>query len=173
VSTEREQIAAAFERNATRVVLFLVSRYRLSSDEAMDVVHDVFSSLLERAGRGELPRDNPHLLNYILAAARSRAIDLARKEARHRRNESVLLSAIQGTPAPGADAQLILHEQQALLRQAIEELGEPYREIFKMLIYRELSLADIARERNLSLGSIYTQYARGVERLRKILRRGA
>lgn|GEM_PF-4801427 len=162
------QITAAFRDLGPRVALLLMHRYRLTYEDAVDVVHDVLSSLLSRSR--DLPFDDPdHLRNYIIRAAHSRAIDVARRELRHRKHEDVLMSALAPAGEPSALDRVIVDEQRKRLREAIASLNEPYHSIFTALLYDELSLADIARKLGISAGSIYTQYARGVERLRSLL----
>jgi RNA polymerase sigma factor (sigma-70 family) len=171
VSDIERQIATVFSELAPRLALLLMNRYRLSRDEAADLVQNVFLSLLDRSARDALPSYEPeHLRNYIIRAAHSRAIDAMRREARHRKYEDVLLSTLTFF-ATGTDAEerVIQDQQRQMLREAIDNVGEPYRAIFKLLIYEELSLASIARRLDVSLGSIYTQYARGVEKLRSLV----
>lgn len=163
------QITAAFRDLAPRVALLLVHRYRLTPEDAVDVVHDVLSSLLSRWR--DLTFDDPdHLRNYIIRAAQSRAIDLTRRELRHRKHEGVLMSALVPAGESSALDRVIADEERKRLQEAIASLSEPYRSIFTALLYDELSLADIARKLGISAGSIYTQYGRGIEKLRSLLR---
>lgn len=163
------QITAAFRELAPRVALLLMHRYRLTREDAVDVIQDVFSSLLSR--QRELTSYDPdHLRNYIIRAAHSRAIDATRRELRHRKHEDVLISALVSADAQSTLERIIDDEQRKRLREAIASLNEPYHSIFISLLYDELSLADIARKLDISPGSIYTQYARGIEKLRSLLR---
>ena len=165
-----EQIAGAFEQVAARVALFVAVRYGLTPEESQDVVHDVFSALIDRASRGEIASREPeHWQNYIIAAAQSRAIDALRGRSRVRKNEAILLSSILSGEREAVEARMIAAERQASLRQAIEALPPRYRRIFELLLDRELSLAEVARVLGISPGTIYTQYARGIEKLRRAL----
>ncbi len=148
-----------------------MNRYRLTQDEAADLVQNVFLSLLDRAARDALRSYEPeHLRNYIIRAAHSRAIDAVRRDARHRKHEDVLLSTlIRSATSEDSEERVIKEQQREMLREAIETVGEPYHSIFKLLIYKQLSLVSIAQELGVSLGSIYTQYGRGVEKLRSLV----
>lgn len=165
-----EDIIRVFPPLAPRVTLKLMAHNGASREEAVDAVHEVFADLLDRARHGTLsPRigDAEHLRSYIAAAALHRLIDERRKSGRVLSNETVIWTAA----APGnLEQALISAEQSALLRGAIERLPQPYRKIFELLLDEELSLVQIARRIGSKKGSIYTQYARGVARLRKLLR---
>ena len=163
------QIAAAFRALAPRVALLLMRRYGLTMDDALDAVQNVFTSLLAQEQRFE-SYEPAHLRNYIIRAAHSRALDATRRELRFRKHEDVLLSALLLDTGPTIETRMVDDERRRALREGIGTLGEPYASIFKLLIYEELSLAEIAERLNISLGSIYTQYSRGVEKLRSMLR---
>ena len=165
-----EDIIRVFPSLAPRVALKLMAQHGASREEAFDAVHEVFANLLYRAKFGTLPthfEDDEHLRSHIAASAKHRLIDQRRKSGRMLSHETVLWSAA----APGnLEQELISSEQSTLLRGAIAQLSQPYRKIFELLLDEELSLVQIARRIGSKEGSIYTQYARGLVRLRKLLR---
>jgi RNA polymerase sigma-70 factor (ECF subfamily) len=73
-------------------------------------------------------------------------------------------------PAETDPAQLALRtERAALVRAAVANLDEPYREVVALRFFSELSLAEIADEAGRPLGTVKTQLHRGLQRLRRTL----
>lgn len=165
-----EDIIRVFPPLAPRIALKLIVQHGASREEAVDAVQDVFANLLDRARRGKFPPhidDDEHLRSYIATAAKHRLIDERRKSGRALSHETVIWCAA----APGNfEEELISAEQSARLRDAVQQLTHPYRVIFELLLDEELSIAEIARRIGSKEGSIYTQYARGLAKLRKALR---
>lgn len=60
-------------------------------------------------------------------------------------------------------------ERQRLLRLAVANLPEPYREVVALRFFAELSLLQIARSTGRPLGTVKTQLHRGLARLRERL----
>ena len=74
-------------------------------------------------------------------------------------------------PDPPADATLEEIEEQALVRQALERLGDRCRRLLWHLFYKHepLSYADLARDLGMPEGSIGPTRARCLEKLRGVL----
>ena len=165
-----EDLVRVYPLLAPRVAFKLMAQDGASHEEAVDAVNDVFADLLGRARRDKLPLgigNGEHLRSYIARSAKNRLIDRHRKSVRMLAHESVIWSAA----APGdLEQELISAEQSALLWTAIEKLSQPYRKIFELLLTEELPLIDIAERIGSKKGSIYTQYARGLAKLRRLLR---
>lgn len=156
-----------------RLVLFLSYRYQISSELAYDIIHDVFTRLLagstpELLGELLAEGNEQRLERYLLAGVANRYVDEIRRA--RRLKETALLRTILTEHSPSIEAQLATEEEAARLREALGRLPEPYRRIFRLFLTEELSLAEIAERLNTPLGSIYTQFRRGIARLRTILR---
>jgi RNA polymerase sigma-70 factor (ECF subfamily) len=166
-SSVDDDVAIAFRKLAARFALLVASRFSTGPDAAFDIVHDTFVKVLLRKRAGEpLPLTEQYLWRMIS----NRAIDVLRAGTRRRVNEIALWLASSESPVETVERDLISGEQSKRLNEAIAQLPEQYRQIFELMLAQELSLADIARRLDVSLGSIYTQYQRGLEKLRSLLR---
>ena len=100
-----------------------------------------------------------------------------RTAADHRRRRALrdLLSLRWGVeeasraPAPAVDAGVENAQQRALLEQALAVLPRRQREVLLLVFYHELTVEDAAAVMAIGIGSARQHYARGKERLRKIL----
>jgi len=165
-SAEDDDVAAAFRRVAARFALLVASRFSIGPEAAIDIVQDAFVKILLRKQEGiPLPLTDQYLWRMVS----NRAIDTVRSGIRRRKNEVALWLASSDAPIETIEAGLISIEQSERLNNALGQLSDPYRRIFELLLSEELSLAAIARRLDVSLGSIYTQYQRGLEKLRSLL----
>jgi len=73
--------------------------------------------------------------------------------------------------APGPDAALMNTEQAALMQQALEELGEPCREIIELRYFGDLSYVEIGRALRLNMKTVSSRLSRCLDRLEEIARR--
>ena len=74
-------------------------------------------------------------------------------------------------PSPDIDPALssVRAERATMLRRAVAELAEPYREIVSLRFFGGLTLDEIAHETGRPLGTVKTQLHRGLGRLRSAL----
>ena len=159
-----ESVARLTNDLGPRLTLVLVKRFRIELHAAQDLVQDVIAAILERRMfRGQ---DVANLEAYVTTVVINRAIDEYR---RVQRLNSALQMVQTGTPDPSAEEQLITDERAEALRRAVYDLPQPYYAIFTLLLERATSLAEVARELNISVNGIYTQYRRGLELLRQKL----
>lgn len=75
------------------------------------------------------------------------------------------------TAAPGPDAVVMNAEQAALMQQALEELGEPCREIIELRYFGDLSYDEIGRVLRLNVKTVSSRLSRCLDRLGQIARR--
>jgi RNA polymerase sigma factor (sigma-70 family) len=61
------------------------------------------------------------------------------------------------------------YDHRDMLRRALAELGRSQREIVVLRYWEDLSVAEVADVLNLSTGTVKSQSARGLERLREQL----
>lgn len=174
--------SAAFERLTVlclklgpAVTLLMSKKFKFPEAVAEDALQNVFVKLAVRLRRGQglevlEAGDEADFLRYLARAVFHECLSHARFLSAQHRKEAALLDLIQ--PEPAALDSVIDAESVSRLHSAISELGPPYGEIFSLLIEEGLSLAEIARRLDISAGSIYTQFQRGIARLREILARG-
>jgi RNA polymerase sigma factor (sigma-70 family) len=166
-SSADDEVAAAFRRLAARFALLITLRFSISPEAAVDIIQDAFLKILLRRQEGT---PVPMTDQYLWTMVSNRAIDTLRSGTRRRQNEVALWLASSDASAQTVEEGLISIEQSQRLNHALDQLPEPYRRIFELLLGEELSLAAIARRLGVSLGSIYTQHRRGLEKLRSLLR---
>jgi RNA polymerase sigma factor (sigma-70 family) len=135
---------------------------------AEEVVEDCFFQVWRQALRFDPARGSA--LAWVLAIARSRAIDLLRRESRYRHetldDEGV---AHMADDTPGADELLDSTRHQAALQQALLALNARSRQLVALAFFRGLSHEEIADQTALPLGTVKSQIRRALLALRERL----
>jgi RNA polymerase sigma-70 factor, ECF subfamily len=72
---------------------------------------------------------------------------------------------------PAPDVELMTAEKTALVRQALDELGEPCREIVELRYFGELSYEEISRTLALNPKTVSSRLSKCLDRLESIVRR--
>lgn len=105
-----------------RGVAIILDRHTNGRPEAEDLFQDTFRLALEKLRRGEL-REPAKLPGYLAQIARSLAIEHYRKTARRKTDadSDAVLAAV--SPATGPLSDLMDRENAALVRRAIQDLG--------------------------------------------------
>ncbi|MEJ6486966.1 sigma-70 family RNA polymerase sigma factor [Nostoc punctiforme UO1] len=138
-----------------------------SQPEAEDLTQEIFLSLWQR------PVDSAkhgHLMRYLIAMTRSRAIDKLRSRSRtlnlvQRWGQSV-------TAAPGAHTpveQAILNERSQQVRQALTQLSDQQRQVIELAYDAGLSQSEIAQQLHKPLGSVKSWTRQGLLKLKQLL----
>lgn len=73
--------------------------------------------------------------------------------------------------APGPDALLIASEQAAQLREALDQLGDPCREIIELRYFGELSYQEISLALGLNAKTVSSRLSKCLDRLEEIARK--
>jgi len=73
--------------------------------------------------------------------------------------------------APGPDALLIAAEQAALLREALDQLGDPCREIIELRYFGDLSYEEISIALGLNPKTVSSRLSKCLDRLEEIARK--
>lgn len=177
MNPDRGEMQEAMERFTKEFVaimppllLVLIRRFQVPKEVAEDAVQSAYVKLagkIQTEGRGSLPGSPEELGRYVYVVASRHCMDHFRLVSMERRREHALIQAI--SQVERIDAESVTDDEIRRLRSAVAGLGEPYGPIFMMLIEEGASLADIARKLGIKSGSIYSQYQRGIELLRKAL----
>lgn len=170
VDQDERALAALYD--ATFSCIFgIVKRIVRHTALAEEVVEDTYFQVWRQAVRFDLARG--HALTWLLAIARSRAIDALRHEARFR-HESVddETESDSGGDAGPSDELLDLARHQADLHQALMLLGAQPRQLVSLAFFRGLSHEEIAQQTCLPLGTVKSQIRRALLTLRQILGEG-
>lgn len=170
VDQDERALAALYDATFSRVfgiVRRIVGRVSL----AEEVVEDTYFQVWRQAVRFDPMRGTA--LSWLLAIARSRAIDALRHEARFR-HESLDDETGRDTAelAPTGDELLYLARQQAELHRALVRLGAQPRQLVSLAFFRGLSHEEIAQQTCLPLGTVKSQIRRALQTLRQLLGEG-
>lgn len=75
------------------------------------------------------------------------------------------------SPLPAPDENLVNAEQLALVRQALEQLGEPCREIIELRYFGDLSYEELSRTLRLNPKTVSSRLSKCLDRFEAIARR--
>jgi RNA polymerase sigma factor (sigma-70 family) len=165
-----ERALAALYDETSHHVFGLVRRMVRDASTAEEVVEDAYFQVWRQAVRFDPARGSA--LAWLLAIARSRALDALRHEARFRHDGQDMdnLPEIASEAAP-ADELLDLARHRADLHQAMMLLGTQPRQLVSMAFFRGLSHEEIAQQTQLPLGTVKSQIRRALLSLRQLLDR--
>ncbi len=167
VDQDERALAALYDATFSRV-FGLVQRIVRQPAMAEEVVEDTYFQVWRQAVRFDPARGKA--LTWLMAIARSRAIDAVRHEARHRHD-----ALDEGTgpepidEAPAADELLSMARHHADLHEALMRLGAQPRQLVSLAFFRGLSHEEIAHHTRLPLGTVKSQIRRALLTLRQIL----
>ena len=168
VERDERALAALYDHTLSRVY-GLVLRIVRQPACAEEVVEDTYFQVWRQAPRFDPARGRA--LSWLLAMARSRAIDALRREARFAHDA---LDADDG-PAAAADGAASVADLidgahgQALLQRALLDLGAQPRQLVALAFFRGLSHEEIAAQTALPLGTVKSQIRRSLITLRQRL----
>ena len=166
---ERDERALAALYDATFPCVFgLVQRIVRNAAMAEEVVEDAYFQVWRQAVRFDPARGRP--LAWVLAMARSRALDALRREARFRHGGLADdAQAEAASPGPPVDELLDLARHQSDLHRALMLLGAQPRQLVSLAFFRGLSHEEIAQHTRLPLGTVKSQIRRALQSLRQHL----
>jgi RNA polymerase sigma factor (sigma-70 family) len=167
VERDERALAALYDATLARVygvVLRIVHRPAL----AEEVVEDTYFQVWRQAVRFDAARGRA--LTWLLGMARSRAIDMLRREARYRHesldDEDATEPADDGA---GRDELLDVARSHAELHRALMLLNAQPRQLVALAFFRGLSHEEIASQTALPLGTVKSQIRRAMLTLRQAL----
>lgn len=171
VDQDERALAALYDATFSRV-FGLVHRIVRNTATAEEVVEETYFQVWRQAIRFDSRRGRP--LTWLLAMARSRAIDTLRCEARFQHepiadDETVYL--VGG--AAGLDELVDLARHRSELHAALMLLGAQPRQLVSLAFFRGLSHEEIAEQTLLPLGTVKSQIRRALISLRGILAPGS
>jgi RNA polymerase sigma-70 factor (ECF subfamily) len=159
----------AFERAyQTHVGRLRAVAYHVLHDReaAEDAVH---SALVRVWSAGSYRPERGALLPFLIACVRREAIDVARGSARRRARE---LRAVPDPVAPD-EIDAIDPIEAGRLRLALDGLPEAQREIIVRAYYAHRTLAEVAEESGLPLGTVKSRLSNALRRLHAALSGGS
>lgn len=161
-------LASLYDATAPRV-FGLVGRMVNDAALAEEVVEDTFWQVWRQATRFDALRGRP--LTWLLAMARSRAIDAIRRRERkaHVALDDDELAAVCDEQRPGPQESLAAQRGQQLLASALARLTPQPRQLISLAFFRGLTHEEIADCTGLPLGTVKSQIRRALQSLRQSL----
>jgi RNA polymerase sigma-70 factor (ECF subfamily) len=155
---DAEAFAAIYDRHAG-TLLAVAQRLLSRSDEALDLLHDVFLEAWQRVREYDASRSAPR--TWLIIRLRSRALD---RRARAARGVSV---AEQLEAMPRAAS--VFGERQLEVARALRELDDDVRSVLELTYFEGLTALEISERDGSPVGTVRSRLARGLEQLRKNL----
>lgn len=160
-----------FKNYYRTLVVFAVSRYGISNDEAEDVVQDIFIKIWNKNDHIEASK----VKSLLYTSVRNGAIDLIRAKKRHGAmefglvEESMSLNETMETTMIDFEYEVERSEKIRAIYVAIESLPKKCKEIFKKIYFEEKDYSTVALEMNLSVNTVKVQMFRAYTKLRSML----
>lgn len=143
-------------------------RKLLQTADIEDIVQDILLSL--HAVRATYDPNRP-FLPWLLAITRNRLVDNTRRYARLAANE-VAVEHLPETFSEDSTNKIVeRHDDEVMLRRAVEDLPKGQRAAVEMLKLRELSLKEAAAASGMSISALKVAVHRGIKGLRARLRK--
>jgi RNA polymerase sigma-70 factor (ECF subfamily) len=165
VDRDEAALAQLYEQTSGRV-FGLVLRITRGQALAEEVVEDTYWQVWRQAPRFDRQRGSA--LAWLLAMARSRAIDALRSQARFEHDElDAEAHADSADPASQAPQDLLdATRSGARLHQALAELDALPRQLVALAFFRNLTHEEIADQTHLALGTVKSHIRRALLQLR-------
>ncbi len=170
VDHDERSLAALYDATFSRV-FGIVKRIVRRSSLAEEVVEDTYFQVWRQAARFDPARGTA--ITWLLAVARSRAVDAIRRESRFQHealddDDSGALAC----EAASSDQLLDLARHHAELHRALLLLGAQPRQLVALAFFRGLNHEEIAAQTRLPLGTVKSQIRRALQTLRQFLGKG-
>ncbi len=151
-----------------RVVYGVALKVLQNQPEAEDLTQEIFLSLWQRPVD---PAKHGHLLQYLIAMTRSRAIDKLRSRSRS-------LNLVQRwkqvetaeSPALTPVEQAVISERSQHVRQALAQLSNQQRQVIELAYDAGLSQSEIAQQLQEPLGTVKSWTRQGLLKLKQLLK---
>jgi RNA polymerase sigma-70 factor, ECF subfamily len=149
------------------VVYGIALKVLQNPSEAEDLAQEIFLSLWQRPVD---PSKQGHLLYYLIAMTRSRAIDKLRSHSRtlnlvQRWGQTVTAA----TPAHTPVEQAVFKERSQQVRQALTQLSDSQRQVIELAYDAGLSQSEIAQQLHQPLGTVKSWTRQGLLKLKQLL----
>lgn len=142
--------------------------YKMIHDRAQaeDIALYCFEKLFQRAANFE---SGPNIKSFLLISARNQSLNYLKSSKRQEaiKKEFIVVSESQ---IEAENKFAIMDDMVELVRSAVNELPNECRKIFEMLIYQELSPADVSEILNISISTVRNQKLRALQALRAKLK---
>jgi RNA polymerase sigma-70 factor, ECF subfamily len=151
----------------------------LSREDAEEICQEVFLSVVKNLGSFH---GGSQLQTWIFRIAVNKARDFRERQRAAKRGGGQIPISLQAedpergvvldppSSAPGPDGQLLKVEQMNLVRNALERLGDPCREIIELRYFGDLSYEEIGSALRLNHKTVSSRLSKCLDRLEMIAR---
>ena len=143
-----------------------VMDFSFSSEDAEDIVQDIFAKLWERRNEVTIKTNTS---SYLLTLTKNKCIDYIRRKStveQYKQEASIRLKALQSIP----DYQESDRELEEILKKALDALPPRCREIFIKSRFEDLTYKEIAAELGISESTVENQIGIALKRLHVALK---
>jgi len=162
-----EQLIQKYKDKIYTTILLLVKDKQLSDD----FFQDTFIKVIETI-RGGRYKDEGKFLPWVMRIAHNHCLDHFRKVKIHpilrASNDEHIMENI-GYSEQAVDSKIIKRENHARVRQMLDRLPEPQREVVILRHYAELSFKEISLLTNCSINTTLGRMRYGLQNLRKLM----
>ncbi len=164
----QEAVSELYDRYAP-MLLGLARKILGSSEDAEEILQEVFVHVWNRAGRYDAGRSS--VSTWLVLITRSRAIDRLRSRRVVDRTHAAAQQESPAEHASGDGASRVLHlERRGRVRDELARIPEEQREVLELAFYKGLTQREIAEETGIPLGTVKTRTLLAMKKLRKALR---
>jgi RNA polymerase sigma-70 factor, ECF subfamily len=136
---DRDAMRVLFGRQNVRLFRFL-TRFVVDAATAEDLVSEVFIEVWRNAGRFEA---RSQVSTWLLAIARHKALSALRRRSTDELDDGV--TEFIEDPSDNPEIALLKTERSEILRDCLEQLSPPHREIIDLVYYHERTIDDVAK----------------------------
>ena len=162
---DREAFARLYDMYSA-VAYSLAVRIVRDRDLAADVVQDAFVTVWNQAAKFEASRGQPS--SWILTLTHHKAVDMVRREQR-RRAEPLEAGAELVDTAPPVDERAWQGVAREQVRQAMQKLPDPHREVLELAYFAGFSQSELAERLSLPIGTVKSRTFAAMTSLRRLL----
>lgn len=164
------QLYDLLEPRLHRYASDLLRRLRTDTEYANDIVQDVLLRLIEDFSKitGQVS-SFLHLQNYLIRACRNRILEQHRTTQLRASKEEILRLKFDDLVSQGFLRQFQEVENREFVDELLKRLNPRCENLVRAFLLSQQSLAEYAAERDIKLGTIYTQWQRCIEELKKVV----
>ena len=156
---DQASLGSLYDRHAG-LLHGILTRMLGDSQEAEDVLHEVFLEVWEHAGDYDASRGSVRA--WLVMRSRSRGLDRLRSLGRSR--------ALPGEALPLAGPSQPAPADVLSIRRALDKLAPELRTLLELGYFAGMSSSEIAEHQQLAVGTVKSRVARALSELRETLR---
>jgi RNA polymerase sigma factor (sigma-70 family) len=164
------QLYDMLEPKLHRYACDLIRRLRVDPQYAEDVVQEVLLSLIKDFKKitGQIS-SFLHLQNYLIKACRNRILEQYRMAEVRASKEEVLRLKFEDLVSQTFIRQFQEAENRQFIEELLGRLNPKCETLIRAFLLSQQTLTEYAAERDIKAGTIYTQWQRCIEELKKIV----